>query len=133
MQSIIVYGEDGMLTGGGRKIFYQTSHERNSKYLEREGESKQFQVLCDVDNCDPSSFWTTELLLMLLHDLEIVLEEARAGDDKEVINHIKEIFILCKLCIWSEGKMSLYFTPYGSIDDFPKDIPEKYRYNIAKL
>ena len=46
---------------------------------------------------------------------ETISNEAHSENDNEMCNHLKEIFVLCKLCLWNSGKFYLEFTPWGVI------------------
>lgn len=136
MQTISVYGRNDFLTERNNQIFCNVFHERNGQYLEREFDPEKFLILKDVDDCSPTELWQKDGLINFLHDLEIVITEAKENCDDEMSNHLKEVFVLAKFCLWNLDKFGLYLSPWGgtlSLDDYPQDIPEKYRYNIAKL
>lgn len=130
MQGISVYSraEDGNLA-----LLYHAIHERNGDYLERENEPDRFLVLKDVDASDPSSFHTPDGLKNLLVDLDVVLAEAEAKGDVEMANCLKEIMVLCKLCLWNPGQFVLILSPYEYVppEKFPDELPDKYKLNIA--
>ena len=115
-------------------ILYRTFHESNGRYLERENESEKFKILWNVDDASPSVFKDTQDINMLMEDLKTVLDEAHSQNDNEMCNHLKEIFILCKLCLWNKGLFYLEFTPWGvTLDSYPCNLPEKYRFNISTI
>lgn len=65
---------------------------------------------------------------------ETISNEAHSENDNEMCNHLKEIFVLCKLCLWNSGKFYLEFTPWGVIlDSYPRCLPDKYRFNISTI
>lgn len=115
-------------------ILYRTFHESNGRYLERENEPEKFKILWNVDDASPSVFKDTQDINMLMEDLKTVLDEAHSQNDNEMCNHLKEIFILCKLCLWNNGVFYLEFTPWGvTLDSYPCNLPEKYRFNISTI
>lgn len=114
---------------------YQTFHERNGIYLEKDGCSEKFKILSNVDDASNTFLTKRDDYLRLMSDLEIVIGEAHLNGDKEICNHLKEIFVLCKLCLWdSNDNLKIIFSPWGfASDKYPLDIPEKYRFNISSL
>ncbi|MCX8579130.1 hypothetical protein J3U35_06705 [Gilliamella sp. B2717] len=115
-------------------VLYRTFHENNGRYLEREGESGKFKILWNIDDASSSVFKEPQDINMLMDDLETVLDEAHSENDNEMCNHLKEIFVLCKLCLWNSGKFYLEFTPWGVIlDSYPRCLPDKYRFNISTI
>lgn len=114
---------------------YHTFHERNGKYLERENEPSKFLVLKDIDDCDPSEFYTSKGLNDLLSDLEIIVLEAKTEKDIEIANHLKEIVVLCKLCLWNIDAFVLIISPYEYLEDkqYPVGLPGRYKFNISFL
>ena len=124
-QGISVYSAGGLI--------YHTVHERNGEYLEREYEKEIFSMLRDVDDCDPSSFGEPETLNPLIDDLDIVIREAEEKKDIEMANHLKEILVLCRLCLWNLGKFTLVISPFEYVpkEKYPSGIPKRYLKNIA--
>ncbi|MCW2255567.1 hypothetical protein M2263_001658 [Providencia alcalifaciens] len=115
-------------------MLYRTFHERNSSYLERENEADKFKIIWNIDDGSPSFFMKSNDIVMLMQDIEILVQEACKNNDNEMLNHLKEIMVLCKLCLWNEGMFYLEFSPWGVVlDSYPKEIPEKYRFNISYL
>lgn len=116
------------------ELLYHTVHERNGEYLERENQPEKFVVLKDIDDCDPSSFGEAEALQLLISDLDIVIFEAREKQDAELENHLKEILVLCRLCLWNLGSFTLVISPFEFVPDnkTPSELPEKYLKNIAR-
>lgn len=114
---------------------YRTFHIRNADYLERELEPDKFQVLWYIDDSSPTFIKDKSSLIKLMHDLELVIKEASLKNDIEMSNHLKEIFVLCKMCLWKENNhLKLIFSPFGfQSDDYSLDIPERYRFNISAL
>ncbi len=56
-----------------------------------------------------------------MDDLEIVLNKTHFLNENEMCNHLKEIFVLCKLCFWNTEIFYLDFIPYGvKLDSYPK-------------
>lgn len=109
---------------------YSIYHERNGKYLEREGEATKFKILPSFD--DTSSTVLFDEFMDLLNDLIILLEEAKQNNDTEIVLHILEIIVLCKFCIWNDGKYNLTFSPWGG-GSYPEKIPKNIRQSIAGL
>lgn len=115
-------------------FFYRTFHDRNGTYLEREGDAGKFLILWNVDDASNTVLTKSSDFINLLKDIEIVLAEADSNGDFEISNHLKEIFVLCKFCLWNEGRFFLEFTPWGCLlESYPSIIPEKYRFNISEL
>lgn len=115
-------------------VLYRTFHENNGRYLEREGESGKFKILWNIDDASSSVFKDTQDIRMLMKDLETVLDEAHSQNDNEMCNHLKEIFVLCKLCLWNSSIFYLEFTPWGvTLDSYPRSLPDKYRFNISTI
>lgn len=116
------------------EVLYRTFHERNASYLERENQSDKFKIIWNIDDASPSFFMKSDDIVMLMQDIEILIQEACNNNDNEILNHLKEIMVLCKLCLWNEGAFYLEFSPWGvMLDSYPKSIPEKYRFNISDL
>ena len=115
------------------KLIYHTFHEENGKYLERECEPEDFSILKDIDDSDPSSFSEVETLIALIDDLDIVIQEAEIKKDYELSNHLKEVMVLCRLCLWNLGEYTLIISPYEYIpkSEHPPSLPTKYESNIA--
>jgi hypothetical protein len=130
MQGISLYKRNA---DGSTKLMYHTFHKRNGDYLEKEASAHIFSVLSQVDSCDPSSFHTEDSLNMLINDLDTALSEAKSNNDQEMCNHIKEIIVLSKLCLWNSGELILLMSPFEHIspDSYPSALPEKYKFNIA--
>ncbi|WP_025374273.1 hypothetical protein [Advenella mimigardefordensis] len=115
-------------------VLYRTFHERNVNYLERENQADKFKIIWNIDDASPSVFKTPDDILLLLEDLESLVQEAFKNNDHEMLNHLKEIVVLCKLCLWNKGELYLEFSPWGvNLDQYPSEIPEKYRFNISKI
>jgi hypothetical protein len=116
------------------ELLYHTVHERNGDYLERENQPEKFKILKDIDDCDPSSFGEAEVLQSLILDLDLVIIEAQQKQDAELANHLKEILVLCRLCIWNLGKFTLIISPFEYVPDnkAPSELPEKYFKNISR-
>ncbi|ATN00965.1 MULTISPECIES: hypothetical protein [Proteus] len=116
------------------EVLYRTFHERNARYLERENQSDKFKIIWNIDDASPSVFMNSDDLVSLLEDLEILVQEACKNNDHEILNHLKEIAVLCKLCLWNESLFYLEFSPWGvSLDSYPTKIPEQYRFNISTI
>lgn len=114
------------------RVVYRSEHLRNSNFLERENDSEKFKVLRYVDDCDPSILITTSDMLELIEDVKIVINESK--HDNEVINHLKEIIFMCKLCIWNISDFYLEISPWGTdAGKYPTNLPEEYRFNISSL
>lgn len=132
MQGISVYkiGESGSVA----KPVYHTFHERNGDYLERENEKQKYPLLGEVDDCDPSTFSGAEIIVSLMAELDLVVEEADGVGDLELANHLKEILVLCKLCVWNSGEMWIHMSPYEFVppEKYPAEIPQKFRHNISR-
>ena len=111
------------------KPFYHTFHKRNGDYLEREHEDDKFLFLFDVDDCDPSELSQPEHFIDFLHDLEIVISEARVKQDFEMVDHLNEIILMCKMGLWNTGKVLLIISPYEFFgdDQYPQGLPAKYK------
>ncbi|MER3328692.1 MAG: hypothetical protein RIF34_03870, partial [Candidatus Kapaibacterium sp.] len=92
-QGIALYSQ------ANNELMYFTTHQRNGDYLEREADAGRFEMLAGVDDCDPSYFYTTENLSQLIRELDIVIGEAEKNIDTEISNHLKEILVLCRLCL----------------------------------
>jgi len=109
--------------------FYHTFYWRNGEYLEREEEPDKFRVLEHIDDCDPTHFVRKKHFESLLHDLEIIISEARAKQDCEMVDHLNEIVSMCKIGLWNTGKVLLVISPYEffSDDQYPQGLPAKYK------
>ncbi|MFK7881835.1 hypothetical protein [Roseobacter sp.] len=107
MQGIAVYRRFG-----DEKRLYACSHPRNGDYLEREEEFEKFSVLSEVDDCDPSGFYTEETLSALLNDLRVTILEAAKSDDVEILEHLEEILNMCKWCMNNIDYYALIISPY---------------------
>ena len=131
MQGISVYrvGDDVSVD----KPIYHTFHERNGEYLERENEPNRFRILAEIDDCDPNFFSGYDLLNNLILDLDSIIEEANLNNDGELSNHLKEVLVLCKLCVWNVNDFWLYISPYERVapTNYPETIIEKFKYNIS--
>ncbi|OCG60289.1 hypothetical protein [Gilliamella sp. Fer4-1] len=115
-------------------VLYRTFHENNGRYLEREDEPEKFKVLWNIDDSSPSVFKSNQDINMLMQDIEVVLNEAHSQNDNEMCNHLKEIFVLCKLCLWNNGMFYLEFTPWGvKLDSYPSNLPDKFKFNISTI
>ncbi|MTI09935.1 hypothetical protein [Curvivirga aplysinae] len=130
MQGISVYERNG-----DKRLVYHTFHEKNGAYLERENESETFMVLTDVDDCDPSSFYTVESFVALIADLEQVIREASSQGDYELQNHLTEILVLCRFCLWNVGQFTLVISPfeYVPFEEIPSELPENYKKGLSAL
>lgn len=128
MQGISLYKRKTVFFTKTNTLLYHTYHERNGEYLEREGETNDFLVLSAIDDCDPSGFYTSEGLNDLILDLNKVIHIANKRGDSLAANHLKEILVLAKLCLWNLGEMILIISPYEYVpeEDYPKYMPEKY-------
>lgn len=82
-------------------ILYITVHNNNEKYLDREDEFEEFSRLCKVDDCSPTIYETVEDLQLLMKDIEKVLKETYLNNDDKICNHLKEIFVVCRMCLWN--------------------------------
>ncbi|MGE9657728.1 hypothetical protein BHC47_05385 [Snodgrassella alvi] len=113
---------------------YTTVYDNNDKYLDREDEFEEFNRLCNVDDCSPTIYETVEDFQLLMKDIEKVLKEAYLNNDNKMCNHLKEIFVLCKMCLWNYDRYFLKFSPWGqNYDYYPSIIPEKYRLSISDI
>ncbi len=128
MQGISIYKNNNTL-------FYHTFHKDNGKYLERENEKEKFLVLYEVDDCSPSEFSDAASLNRLINDLNITIQEATLLNDIQSANHLKEIVVLCKMCLWNIDSFILVLSPFEYIpkEDYSKDLPQKYRESIASI
>jgi len=43
----------------------------------------------------------TEDLQLLMKDIEKVLKETYLNNDDKICNHLKEIFVVCRMCLWN--------------------------------
>ncbi|PIT49918.1 hypothetical protein BHC46_01265 [Snodgrassella alvi] len=115
-------------------VLYRAIAENNTSYLEREDENEKFNKLWNVDDCSPTTFKSAEDIILLMKDIEIVLDEARKNNDIKICNHLKEIFVLCKICLWNINLFYLVFSPWGGpAEMYPYVIPKKYRFNISDI
>ncbi len=126
-QGIALYSQ------ANNQLIYFTTHRRNGDYLEREADAGRFEMLAGVDDCDPSYFYTTENLSQLIRELDIIIGEAEKNLDTEISNHLKEILVLCRLCLWNFGDFVLVISPFETVseDNIPKTIPNKFLLNIS--
>lgn len=116
------------------QLIYHSVHDRNGDYLERESEPENFLILKEVDDCSPSRFYTSEMFNALVTDLDIIIREAEDKNDFEIANHLKEILVLCRFCLWNVGEYDLVISPFEFIpnEKYPSEMPSKHFKNISK-
>lgn len=114
---------------GFSQAIYRCFHPENGSLLEKEGEKERYEMLCHVDNASNIIFKNQINLTALLSDLEIVIKEITESENKQILNHLKEIMVLAKFCLWNLGDVYLEFSPWGvDLGCYPDSLPEKYRY-----
>lgn len=121
MQTVILYKAEKSV----KRVQYVCHHPKNSKYLEREDEADTYKLLSDVDNVSNATFVKNEEFAKLIGELVRVINEAKMSGDNDVVNHLKEIIVLCKLCLWSDSVVFIEFSPFGvSSEKYPELLPE---------
>lgn len=108
--SIVTLYEKQMITKFQIQL-YTTVHNNNDKYLDREDKFEEFNRLCNVDDCSPTIYETVEDLQLLMKDIEKVLKETYLNNNK-ICNYLKEIFVVCRICLWNYNKYFLVISPW---------------------
>ena len=66
-----------------------------------------------------------------MKDIEKVLKETYLNNNK-ICNFLKEIFVVCRMCLWNYNKYFLVISPWGPGYKFdPSVIPKKYRLSLS--
>lgn len=66
-----------------------------------------------------------------MKDIEKVLKETYLNNNK-ICNYLKEIFVVCRMCLWNYNKYFLVISPWVPGYKFDSSvIPEKYRLSLS--
>lgn len=87
-----------------------------------------------MDDCSSTIYETVEDFQLLMKDIGKVLKEAYLNNDDKICNHLKEIFVVCRMCLWNYDRYFLVISLWGPRYELNSSvIPEKYRLSISDI
>ncbi|RJG37350.1 hypothetical protein [Motilimonas pumila] len=116
--------------GGGSPV-YCTYHKHNHLVFDSFEGSSKFEIVNAVDEVSPTSLMQEQHILKLMDELKALMALDIASSHQGLRNHLKEVLVLCKFCIWNPGKYILHITPFGfAASAYPEQLAPNMRYSL---
>ena len=113
---------------------YSCFHPDNLQVFEDFSGDERFEIINGFDDASPTHLNSIEQILQFMSELALLTALPLCQQHPALHNHLLEVLVLCKLCIWHPNSYTLTISPFGyNKSAYPAALPPEMRFSLLDV